>query len=351
MTIESLIEEWEGETVITRYDRPTGSWIFIAIHFTRGGRAGGGTRMRSYADTGLALHDALRLASAMTYKFAMAGIQMGGAKAVIAAPPKLDGQSRTDLLRRYGVMISQLGGLFSTGPDVGTSAEDMDIIGETGAPYVYGRTPAAGGPGDSGPMTALGVSAGIHLTCEYLFGEPSLENRRVLVQGAGNVGGPLIERLLASGAEVIFSEVDDTLIRRFRDELGVRYVPAEAVYETECDIFSPCAFGGALNRETIAGLKCRAVVGGANNQLAESEDAERLRTRGILYAPDYLVNLGGVLGLSGIEDRGWSQAEAETRVAETVNSMLGQVYELAKVENITTEAAARRIAEQQLAVS
>jgi len=150
---------------------------------------------------------------------------------------------------------------------------------------------------------------------------------------------------------VIFSEVDDALIRRFRDRLGVRYVPAEAVYETECDVFSPCALGGFLNGDTIASLKCRAVVGAANNQLAESEDAERLRTRGILYTPDYLVNMGGALALSGIEDRGWSQAEAETRVVETVNSMLGQVYELAKAENITTEAAARRITEQQLMVS
>lgn len=306
--------------------------------------------MRSYGSPELALKDALRLASAMTYKFAVAGVKRGGAKAVIAVPRDLTSEARAGLLRRYGTSVRQLGGLFDTGPDVGTSAEDMDIISETGAPHIYGCTSAAGGAGDSGPATATGVFAAIQLTCGYLFGVETLEGKRVLVQGTGSVGGPLIERLQVAGADVMFSEVDDVLINRFRDEIGLKYIPPEAVYETRCDIFAPCAFGGILNADTIPKLRCRAVVGGANNQLEEARDAERLREREILYAPDYLANMGGALALSGIEDEGWSQAEAETRVVENVRNKLRQTYDLSKAENITTDAAARRVAEELLAV-
>ena len=346
--MESLLREWDGETVIVRYDRPTGAWIFIAIHSTRLGPAAGGTRMKSYPNVQAVLQDALRLAAGMTYKFTIPDIPFGGGKAVIAVPPNFDPQSRPALLRRYGALVHQLGGLFSTGPDVGTSSADMDIIAETGAPYVFGRTPAAGGAGSSGPFTALGVFAGIQVACEHLFGEASLKGRRVLVQGAGSVGGSLIEWLRAAGAEVLFSEVDEDAIQRFRDELGLKFVPAEAVYTTDCDVFAPCALGGVLNRETIPQLRCRAVAGGANNQLASPEDAERLRARGILYAPDYVINVGGAMAILGLETQGWTQERAEKEVAENVRRALRQVFELAATEGITTEAAARHIAEERL---
>jgi leucine dehydrogenase len=348
--MESLLREWDGETVIVRYDRPTGAWIFIAIHSTRLGPAAGGTRMKSYPDVQAALQDALRLAEGMTYKFATPGMPWGGGKAVIAIPPDFDSQSRPALLRRYGALVHQLGGLFSTGPDVGTSSADMDMIAETGAPYVFARTPAAGGAGSSGPFTALGVLAGIQVACEHLFGEASLKGRRVLVQGTGSVGGPLIEHLRAAGAEVVFSEVDEGAIRRFRDELGLEFVPAEAVYITECDIFAPCALGGVLNANTIPQLKCRAVAGGANNQLASPKDAESLRAGGILYAPDYVVNVGGAMAILGLETLGWTQDRAEKEVTESVRRALRQIFELAATEDITTEAAARRIAEERLSV-
>jgi leucine dehydrogenase len=224
----------------------------------------------------------------------------------------------------------------------------MDMIAETGAPYAFGRTPAAGGAGSSGPFTALGVLAGIRVACEHVFGVASLKGQRVLVQGAGSVGGPLIEHLQAAGAEVVFSEVDEGAIQRFRDELGLEFVPAETVYMTECDIFAPCALGGVLNANTIPQLKCRAVAGGANNQLASPEDAESLRARGILYAPDYVVNVGGAMALLGLETQGWTQERAEKEVAESVRRALGQIFELAATEGITTEAAARRIAEERL---
>jgi len=346
--MESLLREWDGETVIVRYDRPTGAWTFIAIHSTRLGPASGGTRMRSYPDVQAALQDALRLAAGMSYKFATSGIPYGGGKAVIALPPDFDPQSRPALLRRHGALLHQLGGLFYTGPDVGTSSADMDIIAETGAPYVFARTPAAGGAGSSGPFTALGVFTGLQVACEFRFGDGSLKGKRVLVQGTGSVGGRLIEHLRAAGAEVLFSEVDPGAIRRFRDELGLPFVPPEAAASTECDVFAPCALGGALNAETIPQLACHVVAGGANNQLASPEDAERLRARGILYAPDYVINVGGAMAILGLETSGWTREQAEREVVESIRRALRHVFEVADREGITTDAAARQIAEERL---
>ncbi len=346
--METLIREWGGETVIVHYDRPTGAWIFIAIHSTRLGPAVGGTRMKPYASVQAALQDAMRLAAGMTYKFATPGMPFGGGKAVIAIPADFEAQSRPALLRRYGALIHQLGGLFSTGPDVGTSPADMDIIAETGAPYIFARTPAAGGAGDPGPFTARGVFAGIEETCEHLFGDMSLVGRRVLVQGAGDVGAKLINYLCDAGATVAYSEVDEGAIRKVRDDLGLEFVPPEVVYTTECDIFAPCALGGVLNADTIPQLKCRAVVGGANNQFATQEDAERLRARGILYAPDYVVNVGGAMAITSMEMKGWSQERAEREVVESVRRALRQIFEVASKEGITTDAAARQLAENRL---
>jgi glutamate dehydrogenase/leucine dehydrogenase len=284
----------------------------------------------------------------MTNKLAAAGIGRGGGKAVIAVPPDLDPQARSALLRRYGALIQQLGGLFSTGPDVGTSSTDMDLIAETGAPYVFGRTPAVGGMGDSGPITAVGVFAGIQVVCERLFGDPSPQGRRVLVQGAGQVGATLIELLCAAGAEVLFSDVADAAIRRFRDDRRLTFVPAEAVYETECDVFAPCALGGILNATTIPRLRCQAVAGAANNQLGAPEDAERLRARGILYAPDYVINVGGAMALLGVESLGWSYARSEKEVATSVERALRQIFDIAAGEGITTEVAAQRMVAERL---
>jgi leucine dehydrogenase len=347
--MESLLKAWDGETVVVRYDRPTGAWIFIAIHSTRLGPAGGGTRMKSYPDVASALQDALRLAAGMSYKFATSGLSFGGGKAVIAIPPDFDPNARPALLRRYGVLVHQLGGLYYTGPDVGTSSADMDIIAETGAPYVFARTPAAGGAGSSAPLTALGVFTGIQAACEHRFGSTSLQGRRVLVQGTGSVGGTLIEHLQSAGAEVLFSEVDPDAIRRWRDEVGLEFVPVEAVHRTECDVFAPCALGGLLNADTIPQLKCQVVAGGANNQLANPQDAERLRAREILYAPDYVVNLGGAMGITLMETQGWTEARAQQEVVDTVRRALRQIFELAARDGITTDAAARHIAEERLA--
>ncbi len=346
--MEALLEEWDGETVIFHHDRPTDAWILIAIHSSHLGPATGGTRMKPYACLEAALADALRLASGMTYKFAVPGIERGGGKAVISIPEDLEPDSRPALLRRYGALVHQLGGLFYTGPDLGTSPADMDIIAETGAPYVFSRTREAGGPGSPGPFTALGVLTGIQVACERVFGELSLRPRKILVQGAGNVGRTLIEHLRRAEAEVMFSEVDDELIRYFMDELGLQFIPAEEVYATECDVFAPCALGGVLNESTISRLKCRIVAGGANNQLALPEDAERLRARAITYAPDYVINVGGAMAILGIELLGWSQGEAEEKVIGAVRRTLQRIFEMAEAENITTDKAARRIADEHM---
>jgi glutamate dehydrogenase/leucine dehydrogenase len=304
--------------------------------------------MKSYPSLVDAVEDAMRLAEGMTYKFAVPNIPQGGGKAVIAIPPNLETTARLALLRRYGTLVRQLNGLFVTAPDVGTSALDMDVVAETGAPHVWGRSPATGGVGDSGPITGLGVFAGIEVVCERLFGEPSVQGRRVLVQGTGQVGGTVIEQLRAAGAEVLFNDVAEEAIRHFRDELGLQFVPSDVLYATECDIFSPCALGGILNRSTIPHLRCRAVAGGANNQLALPEDAEKLRARGILYAPDYVMNVGAGLVLVGMHKLGWSVEQAEMQVVESVPRALRQIFDTAEAEGITTDAAARRIADTRL---
>lgn len=348
-SLESVLADWDGESILLHRDVPSGAWIVIAIHSTRLGPAAGGTRMKTYPDLASAVRDAQRLASGMTAKTALPGLGYGGGKAVIALPSDFDGAQRDALLRRYGALVRQLGGLFVTGPDVGTSSADMDIIGATGAPYVFGRTPAAGGSGDSGPPTAVGVLAGIRVTMARLFGTDDLAGRRVLVQGAGSVGGHLIDLLRAAGADVHFSDVDERLIRRSSDELGLPYVAPDAVYQTPCDIFAPCALGGILNEETIAQLQCRAVVGSANNQLATPQDAERLHARGILYAPDFVVNVGGAMALLGRELLGWSAAQTEQRIAAAVTRELEQVYALAAQEDISPEVAAERLVAERLA--
>ncbi len=345
--METALKDWDGEAIVVRYDRLTGAWIFIAVHSSRLGPATGGTRLKAYPDYQSALQDALRLAVGMTCKFAVHDFPRGGAKAVISTPGLLDRQSRRGLLLRYGTLIRQLNGMFYTGPDSGTSSEDMDVIAETGAPYVHSRTAARGGAGDSGLATSLGVFAAMQTTCERLFGGASLKGRRVLAQGAGSVGGRLIERLLADGAVVSFSDVDPNAIRRFRDERGLAFVPPEDVFDADCDIFAPCAMGNVLNRQTIPRLKCQAVVGAANNQIGAEGDAETLRERGILYAPDYVVNAGGALAITGMESLGWSSAQAEQEVRR-IGDTLKRVFALADAEGITTEAAARRIAEARL---
>ncbi len=345
--METLLKQWDGEEVIIRFDKPSGAWIIIAIHNTRRGTATGGTRMKPYPGLKAAVQDALKLAESMSLKYAVADFPRGGGKAVIHLPENFTNEQRPELLRRYGDLVCQLGGLFETGPDVGTTTEDMDIISETGDPYIFCRTPEKGGAGDSGPATALGVFSGMRAVCKHLFGRASLEKKRVLVQGAGSVGRPLIELLLASGADVLFSDSDDRTAKKLRDKKDLKFIPPDRIFETPCDIFAPCALGGVLNKDTIPRLKCLAVAGAANNQLAEPADAERLWGRQILYAPDYAINIGGAMAIIGIESMGWSRKEADDKVS-SVQQTLEHIFATAKTEGINTDIAARRIARSRL---
>ena len=346
--MEALIRTWDGEEILIRHDQPTGACFIIAIHSTRLGPATGGTRMKHYPDLDTAITDAMRLARGMTYKFAVTDWARGGGKAVIALPEPFDPALRVDMLRRYGQLIYQLGGLYETGPDVGTSPADMDVVAETGAPYVFCRTLEKGGAGDSSPPTAAGVHSGIRVVCDRLFGTRSLEGRRILVQGAGSVGSRLAKLVLADGAQVLLAEIDSARAASVLDLPGVTRIDPARALETSCDVFAPCALGGVLSESTIGLLECRAVAGAANNQLAESDDALRLRDRGILYAPDYIINIGGALAIPGIERLGWSSAEAERQVRETVEATLARVFDLADAEGLTTGEAARRIATTRL---
>ncbi len=262
-------------------------------------------------------------------------------------PTEFDAAERNALLRRYGAFIKRLGGLFETGPDVGTTDRDMDVIAETGTPHVFCRTVENGGSGDTGPATALGVFYGMQAVCKHLYGYPSLQGRRVLIQGAGRVGRPLINHLEHAGAEILFSDVDAELSAAIEASTTARLIPVEEVFETECDIFSPCAMGGILNAETIPKLKCRAVAGGANNQLGTPDDAERMQARNILYAPDYSINIGGAMVATLMELEGQSRAVAEQRV-QSVADTLQHILQMAEVNDITTEKAAQQIAAERL---
>ena len=346
--MEALLKKWDGEETIIRYDQTADAWILIAIHSTRLGPAAGGTRMKPYPGLKEALTDVHRLSKGMTYKFAAAGIDNGGGKAVIAVPPELTPEARTDLLRRYGALIHQLGGLFSTGADLGTTAEDMDIIRETSKSHIFGCTIEAGGCGDPATFTALGVFTAMQATAERLFGTESLEEKRVVLQGVGSVGGELVTLLLKSGAMIQFSDVNEATIRHFRDQLGLQFVDPDNIYDIPCDIFAPCAMGAVLNEETIPRLQCPAVVGAANNQLAVPEDADRLKKRNILYAPDYVSNSGGAIGLIGMETKGWSRDKAVDQVINTIKANMARIFELAEKEGITTDVAAQKLAEQRL---
>jgi leucine dehydrogenase len=348
--MEQLLQEWDGEALVIRFDQPTSAWMIVAIHSTKLGPATGGTRMKSYPDLMAAVLDAQRLSSAMTYKLALAGFDRGGGKAVISMPKELGSKEREALLRRYGFQIQQLGGLFQAGPDSGLSAEDMDIIAEMGGRYVFGRTEAAGGVGDTGKPTALGVFAGMEMVCQHLFGAPSLVNKVVLVQGAGSVGGHLIEMLLEAGAEVLFSEADETIVDQIHNKHQIKFVSPKQVYETPCDIFAPCALGGVLNQETIPRLACKAVAGAANNQLSTAADSERLRQKQILYAPDFVISSGAGIAIDGLELQGWEVSKVNDRITNSIKDVLKKILELATSESITTEEAAKQIAERRLSM-
>ena len=340
MDFEGLLGDWSGEHAVVRYDAESRTWMFVCVHSTVRGPAGGGTRMRVYPAPADGLADAMRLSGAMTWKMAAAGMPRGGGKAVLAVPELPVGEPRRRLLRRYGELVASLGGTYRTAGDMNISPADLDVVAET-CPWVYGTTDRGG---NSGRGTARGGLHAIRAAVEHLFGSPELTGRSVLVQGAGSVGAVLARELAEAGAQVVVSDVDHERAAA----TGCETVSPERVPETEVDVYSPCAVGGTLNEESIPHLSCRAVVGCANNQLAEPQDAERLHERGILYAPDYVVNAGGIVQLIGLEDEGWDEEQLEQRLAGIGNT-LRELFAEAEADGVAPAEAADRLVRRRLA--
>ena len=342
---EALLDAWDGESVVIRRDRESGAWIFVCLHSTRRGPAGGGTRMKTYPTPAEALEDAMRLSAAMTRKLAVAGLPFGGGKGVIAVPELPTGEARRALFLRYGELVASLGGSYCTSSDMNTGEADMDVIGER-TRFVFGRSVAAGGAGNPAPPTALGVFHGIRASLAHVFGSDDLRGRTVLVQGAGGVGSALADRLADAGASVLVADVDPARAGEVAARVGGAAVPAEDVVETACDVLAPCAVGAVLSRESVPRLRCRIVAGSANNQLAEPEAAELLHERGILYAPDYVINSGGAIALVALEQLGWTGDRLDAALAG-IGDTLREIYERADERGSSTAAEADRLADER----
>ena len=343
---EGLIHEWDGEEVVVRYDQPSGTWMFVGVHSTVLGPGMGGTRMKTYDAPSDGLRDVLRLSGAMTLKNSVARIPYGGGKAVLAVPSVPQGEERRRLLLRYAELVDSLGGTYIAAADMNTDADDMDVVGER-CRYVLGRSPSHGGAGDPAPGTAVGVFHGILACAAYAYGTRDLDGRSVLVQGVGAVGGRLVELLHEVGAVLLVCDVDPARAREAADRFGAKVVDPEAAAETECDVYAPCATGAVLSSDSIPRLRCRIVAGAANNQLATPEDAARIRDAGVLYAPDYVINAGGVLNLAALETLGWTETQLAERLA-AIGDTLTEVFRTAEGEGITTDAAAGRLARARI---
>ena len=333
--LTGVIEGWDGEQVVTRFDEPSGAWMFVCIHSRRLGPAAGGTRRKVYGTPTEALRDATRLATGMTAKFAVSGLPFGGGKAVLAVPRLPDGEERRALLHRYADVICSLGGNYLTGCDMNIGPADLDAIREI-CPHTFGHS---GGSGEPGPFTARGVFHGLRASVAHADGSPSLDGKTVLVQGVGSVGARLAALLAEDGAEVLVTDVDAARAEQVAGQLEAETVDAGGALATACDVYAPCATGGTLSADTIPELRCRIVAGAANNQLAEAADAERLRARGILYAPDFVINAGGIFHNVGREALGWDDAEVE-QALEGIGHTLEEIFDRAEADGISTGDAA-----------
>lgn len=348
MSFQELLRTWDGEEVVTRFDSPTGAWMFVGVHSTVLGPAMGGTRMKAYPVSEDALRDVLRLSAAMTMKQSAAGLPYGGGKAVVAVPeiPAPGSPERRTLLLRYASLVESLHGTYVTAADMNTGEADMDVIGERTA-HVLGRSRANGGSGDPADGTAAGVFHGILASCRHAFGTSELGGRTVLVQGVGAVGGRLVELLHEAGATLLIADVDPERAARIADTSGGSVVDPGAVIGTPCDVYAPCAMGAVLTPETIPRLACRVVAGAANNQLGEPADADLLHERGILFAPDYVINAGGVLHLAGYETLRWDEAAMTAHLAG-IGATLEGIYREADRDGLTTAEVADRIARARI---
>lgn len=333
--------------MLVRRGRRSGLFTIVAVHSTVLGPSLGGCRMWRYEDSRAALRDALRLSRAMTYKSAVAGLDLGGGKGVIVLagdPPS--GAARRDALLDFADTVDVLRGSYVTAEDVGTSARDMDVIASR-TRHVSGRARRHGGSGDPSPFTALGVQAAIAASCERAFGDRSLKGRTVCVSGLGSVGMRLAKGLLRAGARVLGTDID----RARRAELiaaGGRWIAPDRALTQPADVFAPCALGGILTHETVTELRSPVVAGAANNQLADDAVAGELAARGILWAPDFVANAGGIINISVELGRGgYDPARARTRVRGIADTMR-HIFDEADDRGTTPLHAAMELAQQRL---
>jgi valine dehydrogenase (NAD+) len=334
----------DHEQVVFCNDHVTGLKAIVAIHSTALGPGLGGTRFYPYPTTAEAIRDVLNLSRGMSYKAALAGLDLGGGKAVIIGDPTTD--KNEALLRAYGRFVQAIGGRYYTACDVGTYSEDMDVVARE-CRFVTGRTVAHGGAGDSSVLTAYGVFQGMRASAEALWGSPSLAGRTVGVAGVGKVGHHLVKHLVDDGARVLVTDVHQPAVARVVKEYGATAVAdADALVRAEIDVYAPCAMGDALTDEVVDVLTARIVCGAANNQLAHPGIEKALEDRGILYAPDYCVNSGGLIQVAD-ELEGFSFERAEQRAAKIYDTTKA-VFELARTDAVTPAEAADRLAERRM---
>lgn len=343
LTFELIEKHGEHENVVFCHDKDCGLKAIIAIHNTTLGPALGGTRMWPYKSEEDALIDVLRLSKGMTYKASAAGLNLGGGKAVIIGDSKKD---KTEaMFRTFGAFVNSLNGKYITAEDVGTTVHDMAyVFMET--PYVTGIPVSFGGSGDPSPFTAHGVLMGIKASVKDKLSTDSLKGLRIAVQGLGNVGFHLVEYLVKEGATVTIADIDKEKVTKTADKFGLTAVDPDQIVTSECDVFAPCAMGAVINDQTISKLKCKIIAGGANNQLAEHRHGDALMELGVLYAPDYVINAGGLMNVF-VELEGYSRERAFEKTTQVYDNLM-QVFKISRTEGIATHRAADRLSEARI---
>jgi len=334
----------DHEQVVFCHDKDTGLKAIIGIHNTTLGPALGGTRMWKYANEWEALNDVLRLSRGMTYKSAISGLNLGGGKAVIIGDAALD--KTPELIKRFGEFVNSLSGKYITAEDVGSTTADMDLIRDV-TPYVTGISEARGGSGNPSPVTAYGVYMGMKAAAMHQFGSNKLEGKKILVQGTGHVGETLIDYITKEGALVQISDINQDRMEAVAVKYGAAIFTGEDLYSADVDIYAPCALGATINDKTINKIKAKVIAGAANNQLAVEQIHGRiLMDKGIAYAPDFLINAGGIINVYG-EIAGYGKEEALKRTENIYNTTL-EILHFAEANGITSHEAAMQIAQKRI---
>ncbi|CDQ39715.1 MULTISPECIES: branched-chain amino acid dehydrogenase [Virgibacillus] len=343
MQLFSYMEEYDYEQLVFCQDKNSGLKAIIAIHDTTLGPALGGTRMWTYKTEEEAIEDALRLAKGMTYKNAAAGLNLGGGKTVIIGDPKKD--KSPEMFRAFGRYIQGLNGRYITAEDVGTTVHDMDLI-HMETDFVTGISPESGSSGNPSPVTAYGVYKGMKAAAKAAYGDDSLEGKTVAVQGIGNVAYALCEFLHEEGAKLIVTDINKDAVEKAVTAFDAQAVEPEDIYDVDCDIYAPCALGATINDDTIPRIKAKVIAGSANNQLKSTKHGDIIHEKGIVYAPDYVINSGGVINVAD-ELQGYNRDRAMKKV-ETIYDSLQKVFEISNRDNIPTYVAADRMAEERI---